>query len=91
MIDSKRKRSAVLSFASPNGLREPTSGPDVLDRATLLGHYIVIAVVGNLGVFIIEAPLGLRRSLYSDLTIATSTFDILTVCRVHTFNAQVTY
>ena len=64
MIDSKRKRSAVLSFASPNGLREPTSRPNILDRATLLGHYIFVS---DQSIVTIRASLVINRTLDIEL------------------------
>ena len=64
MIDSKRKRSAVLSFASPNGLREPTSSPKILDRATLLGHYMLVA---DQSIIVIRASLVINRTLDIEL------------------------
>ena len=64
MINSKRERSAVLSFASPNGLREPRSRPDTLDRATLLGHYIIVS---DQSVVTIRASLVINRTLEIEL------------------------
>ena len=64
MIDSKRERSAVLSFASPNGLREPKASPDILDRATLLGHYIFVS---GQSVVTIRASLVINRTLDIEL------------------------
>lgn len=64
MINSKRERSAVLSFGSPNGLREPTSRPNILDRATLLGHYVFVA---DQSIVIIRASLVLNRTLDIEL------------------------
>jgi hypothetical protein len=64
VIDSKRERSAVLSFASPNGLREPKASPDILDRATLLGHYIFVS---GQSVVTIRASLVINRTLDIEL------------------------
>jgi hypothetical protein len=67
VIDSKRERSAVLSFASPNGLREPKASPDILDRATLLGHYIFVSGQTGQSVVTIRASLVINRTLDIEL------------------------
>jgi hypothetical protein len=64
VIDSKRERSAVLSFGSPNGLREPKASPNILDRATLLGHYIFVS---DQSVVTIRASLVINRTLDIEL------------------------
>ena len=67
MINSKRERSAVLSFGSPNGLREPTSIPNTLDRATLLGHYMFVADQSVITIITIRASLVINRTLDIEL------------------------
>jgi hypothetical protein len=63
VIDSKRERSAVLSFASPNGLREPIYIEKSFDRAILLGHYITTYQ----SIVTIEASLVINRTLDIEL------------------------
>ena len=57
MINSKKERSAVLGFGRV-GLKEP-SGITALDRATLLGHYLILSDI----IFTITASVNINRRI----------------------------
>lgn len=60
MINSKKERSAVLGFGRV-GLKEPSS-ITALDRATLLGHYLVLSDI-PLAIFTITASVDINRRI----------------------------